>query len=61
MMQELGVNTDVIDSCLNPVLAGSKVRRHYLHHPYTEEMKEAWTLLGAKLTQILSEDGLSPA
>jgi hypothetical protein len=37
MMQALGVNLDVIDRCQNHVLAGSRVRRHYLHHDYAEE------------------------
>jgi integrase len=37
MMQALGVSLDVIDRCQNHVLAGSRVRRHYLHHDYAEE------------------------
>ena len=37
MMQALGVNLDVIDRCQNHVLAGSRVRRHYLHHDYAKE------------------------
>jgi integrase len=55
MMQALGVSLDVIDRCQNHVLAGSKVRRHYLHHDYAEEKKAAWALLGDRLTQILNE------
>ncbi len=39
MMQGLGVSLDVIDRCQNHVLAGSRVRRHYLHHDYAEEKK----------------------
>jgi hypothetical protein len=33
MMQALGVMPDVIDRCQNHVLAGSRVRRHYLKAP----------------------------
>jgi integrase len=41
MMQALGVSPDVIDRCQNHVLAGSRVRRHYLTHEYDEEKAEA--------------------
>lgn len=59
MMQALGVSLDVIDRCQNHVLAGSRVRRHYLHHDYAEEKKRAWNLLGMKLTDIMiDQDGL---
>jgi integrase len=34
MMQQLGVQPDVIDRCQNHVLAGSRVRRAYLHYDY---------------------------
>ena len=54
MMQALGVNPDVIDRCQNHVLAGSRVRRHYLQHEYTNEKREAWKVLGAKLESILA-------
>ena len=54
MMQALGVSLDVIDRCQNHVLAGSRVRRHYLHHDYAEEKKHAWNLLGDRLSEILS-------
>ena len=53
MMQGLGVSLEVIDRCQNHVLAGSKVRRHYLHHDYAEEKAAAWRLLGAQLSKIL--------
>lgn len=53
MMQACGISLDVIDRCQNHVLAGSRVRRHYLHHDYAEEKKEAWNLLGEKLTDII--------
>lgn len=53
MMQALGVSLDVIDRCQNHVLAGSRVRRHYLHHDYAEEKKHAWNLLGDRLSAVL--------
>ena len=53
MMQALGVSPDVIDRCQNHVLAGSKVRRHYLTHEYAAETREAWTKLGAEIETIL--------
>ncbi|MDB5935210.1 MAG: integrase [Massilia sp.] len=56
MMQALGVSLDVIDRCQNHVLAGSKVRRHYLHHDYAEAKKAAWAKIGERLTTILNEN-----
>lgn len=49
MMQQLGVTLDIIDRCQNHVLAGSKVRRHYMHHDYAGEKRAAWAALGARL------------
>jgi len=57
MMQALGVPLDTIDRCQNHVLKGSKVRRHYLHHDYAAEKREAWRLLGERLSEILQPDG----
>ena len=57
MMQALGVPLDTIDRCQNHVLKGSKVRRHYLHHDYADEKREAWRLLGARLSEILQPVG----
>lgn len=54
MMQELGVPLDIIDRCQNHVLAGSKVRRHYLKHDYAKEKAEAWNQLGDRLMAILA-------
>jgi integrase len=54
MMQGLGVGLDIIDRCQNHVLAGSKIRRHYLHHTYAQEKREAWQLLGFRVMQILA-------
>lgn len=52
LMQALGVPLDTIDRCQNHVLEGSKVRRHYLHHDYANEKREAWRLLGAEISKI---------
>ena len=49
MMQALGVMPDVIDRCQNHVLAGSRVRRHYLKHDQADETKQAWAKLGAAI------------
>lgn len=56
MMQQLGVVPTVIDRCQNHVLAGSKVRRHYLHYSYDAEAKNAWAKLGEELEKILSDE-----
>lgn len=53
MMQELGIDMNIIDRCQNHVLAGSKVRRHYLKFEYAEQKKEAWVKLGEHLAMIL--------
>lgn len=55
MMQAWGISLDVIDRCRNHVLAGSRVRRHYLHHDYAEEKKAAWSLLSEKLSEIMMD------
>lgn len=54
MMQSLGVSFEIIDRCQNHVLPGSKTRRHYLHHDYVAEKREAWRLLGERLALILN-------
>ena len=53
MMQALGVAPEVIDRCQNHVLKGSRVRRHYLTHPYDTEKREAWNRLGTAIEEIL--------
>ena len=53
MMQASGVSLDVIDRCQNHVLAGSRVRRHYLHHDYAAERKRTLEPVGDKLIDIL--------
>lgn len=54
MMQSLGVPLDIIDRCQNHVLGGSKVRRHYLQHDYAGEKRNAWQVLGNRLSLILN-------
>ncbi|MCZ8286376.1 MAG: tyrosine-type recombinase/integrase, partial [Bacteroidia bacterium] len=54
MMQALRVVPDVIDRCQNHIMAGSRVRKSYLHYDYADEKREAWAALGSKLEQILS-------
>jgi integrase len=54
LMQSLGVSLEIIDRCQNHVLPGSKIRRHYLHHDYATEKREAWRLLGERLSSILN-------
>lgn len=54
LMQGLGIALDVIDRCQNHVLAGNKIRRHYLHHDYAEEKRAAWKTIGEKLQSILN-------
>ncbi|NEX62459.1 tyrosine-type recombinase/integrase [Noviherbaspirillum galbum] len=53
LMQGSGVSLEIIDRCQNHVLPGSKVRRHYLHHDYMREKKEAWQILGDRLSLII--------
>lgn len=57
-MQSLGIPLDIIDRCQNHILAGSKVRRHYLHYDYANEKREAWSKLGERIEQILSNSNL---
>jgi len=57
MMQALGVLPDIIDRCQNHVLAGSRVRRHYLLHDYAEEKRAAWAKLGERLEAIMNGQG----
>ncbi|MFI5446530.1 tyrosine-type recombinase/integrase [Polaromonas sp. UC242_47] len=65
MMQALKISLDVIDRCQNHVLEGSHVRRHYLHHDYFEETRDAWSRLGENLEIIFaatsSDSGEEPA
>jgi len=58
LMQSLGVSLDVIDRCQNHILAGSRVRRHYLHYDYQNEKRDAWQRLGERLSEILATPNL---
>jgi hypothetical protein len=53
MMQAFGVPLAIIDRCQNHVLPGSKVRRHYLHHDYACEKREAWRIVDERISLIL--------
>ena len=53
MMRDLGGSLDMIERCQNHVRAGSRVRRHYLHHDYASEKADAWARLGSKLESII--------
>lgn len=55
IMQRLAIPLDIIDRCQNHVLAGSKVRRHYMHYDYATEKSEAWQKLGEHIKELLSE------
>ena len=59
MMQALGILPDIIDRCQNHVMAGSRVRRHYLHHEFADEKKAAWEKLGQRIDAILAQDNTS--
>jgi hypothetical protein len=54
-MRKQRSSLDIIDRCQNHVLAGSKVRRHYMHHDYTEEKRAAWVALGNRLHETLGQ------
>jgi integrase len=58
MMQALAVPLEIIDRCQNHILAGSKVRRHYMKYEYAKEKREAWAKLGERIEQILSTKNL---
>ena len=49
-MARLGVSTDVIDECLNHVIA-SKVAKVYIHDRRLEQQAAAFDLLGEKLAE----------
>ncbi len=60
MMQALGISPDVIDRCQNHVLAGSRVRRHYLTHQYDDEKRDAWQRLGVEIGRLLTSPESEP-
>jgi len=50
-MAELGALPDVVEKCLNHAEAG-KVKRIYQRAQYEGPMREAWKLLGSRLTSL---------
>lgn len=53
LMTKLGVDPYIADKCLNHIDEKS-VKRVYLKYDYTEEKKQAWIKLGAKLEKLIS-------
>jgi len=58
MMQSLKIPLDVIDRCQNHIVAGSKIRRHYLKYEYLEEKQYAWELLGERIETIINNNNI---
>jgi integrase len=54
LMTALGVLPDIADKCLNH-LEQNKMRRTYIQNSYTNEMKQAWTLLGERLELLTNQ------
>ena len=52
MMAQLGVSNDVIDECLNHIIA-SRVSRVYIRDRRLAEQAKAFDLLGKKLSEII--------
>jgi integrase len=53
IMQKLKIPRDIINLCQNHTI-GSKVDRHYLHHDYFNEKKDAWCALGDYLVEQIN-------
>jgi len=53
MMGELGVMGEVIERCLNHV-EQNKLKRIYQRHERKAEQREAWRLLGERITLLLT-------
>lgn len=51
MMTMLGVLPEVAERCLNHA-EENKVKRIYQRHSYEKEMREAWVLLGERLSLL---------
>jgi len=54
LMQEIGVLPAVIDKCMNH-REQNRMKRVYQRYPYTDEKREAWRLLGARLEQLAAQ------
>jgi integrase len=57
-MQALGVPESIVHRCLNHARS-DKLDRTYLHYDYSQEMADAWALLGERL-QVLSSPNVIP-
>ncbi len=55
MMGELGVMGEVIERCLNHV-EQNKLKRIYQRHELKSEQREAWRLLGERISILLASD-----
>jgi integrase len=56
MMQSLGIAPIVIEKVLNHV-EPNKLKRTYQTHDYADEKREAWKLLGQRLTLVVTREG----
>jgi integrase len=56
LMTALGVLPEVAEKCLNHT-EESRVKRTYQRYNYDAEKREAWNLLGKRLTLLTSRDG----
>jgi integrase len=56
IMGNLRVQPDVIEKCLNHT-EESKLKRTYQQQAMVEEQREAWRLLGDRLSLVLNDDG----
>lgn len=54
-MGDLGINSDVIEKCLNHT-EQNKMKRTYQHQTLVPEQKQAWKLLGERLEILTSKD-----
>lgn len=55
LMTKLGVLPEVAERCLNHA-EENKIKRTYQRHTYTNEMREAWRLLGERLELLTRDD-----
>ncbi len=60
LMTTLGVLPEVAERCLNHV-EENKIKRTYQRHTYTNEMREAWRLLGERLELLTDSNALNVA
>lgn len=53
LMVKLGVVPEVADRCMNHT-EQNKMKRTYIRYDYAQEMREAWSLLGERLTLLIT-------